>query len=915
MARFHLVTLGRLALVDSSGVEDELGKRRRKLALLAVLALARRPISRDTLVDTFWGEEPEEKARHSLSDALSHLRRVLGRDAILSRQTEVALTTDTALTVDAIQLTTAAAAGDHPRVVELYQGQFLDGVYVPESPRFEEWSARERARLERLFVTSCTALCHISASAENWNECARLATRWLDVDAGSREAAQFLATANAAAPMLPVPRSAPRPDTASPESRMPVRSPRALRWRIAAVIVGIAGIVASGLWSTKNRGVTSTDPARQVVAIVDVRVAPADPSLAWLQDGFAMMIAADLSRTATFEVVSASRVQSLLARANRAATTLDGVAAADVASRLDARWAVTATLSHVGSSYLVQLTVQDVHGGAARSFAISGANVLTVADQAAARVRSVAAATAPGPQLADVETDNVAAFEHFVRANQAGDEGRLADQLSEIDAAVAADSGFTSALVARMRIARFYVDTITLARLAGAYARASSRLTRWDDLEQAQYLAMHNGEHARAEQLARDLVAAYPHDPRAYQTLATTLSMHGQWAAADSVLRRALRLDSLAIAAGRGPCVPCATYSGLVDNAVAVGHLADAERDARRWLALQPDLPAAWAALATVQASSGQFDVALESERHASELSGDDAGYEIRIGRILVMARRLGAVDSLIRQWQHGTREYRIGALDLQSVVERERGQFRASDHTLKQALDEFHDGGLELVRLNGLARSRRYDDARRDFERVTPHGLPAEPASPVQSLAGDRARTFAWHHALEADAIAPRGDTIYLRALADSIERIGTRSYFARDWRIFHHVRGLIALAAGRPDEASREFVQAEFGAAGWTRTNALLAESYLSMGNAPAALAALRTAYQAAPDAMGRYQPRSELDYLMARAFNAANAPDSARVYARYAIDAWANADPEGGARRKEMTELLAATKSRSP
>ena len=810
-------------------------------------------------------------------------------------------------------LTTAAAAGDHARVNELYNGPFLDGLHVPDSPRFEEWSSRERTRLDRLFVASCTALCHASANAEDWAGCARVAAHWLDVTPSSTEAAQFLATANAAAPALPVPTVPARPIVVEAESLVPAHPPRKRRVGIAAAIAAITMLAAVGVWVASRRATTGDAVARQVVAIVDIRIAPADSSLAWLQDGFALMIAANLSRAAMIEVVSADRVHALRVRASRDSGQLDAAASTDVARRLDARWAVTATLSHRDGMYLAQVGVQDVQGGVARSFTVRDANLLTVADQAAARVRGVAAAAAPGPQLADVETDNVAAFEHFVRANQAGDEGRLVDQLRELDDAVAADSGFTSALVARMRIARFYVDTITLARLASAYARASSRLTRWDQLEQAQYLAMHNGEHARAEQLARELVSAYPHDPRAYQALASTLSLHGQWAAADSVLRRALRLDSLAIAAGYGPCVPCATYSGLVDNATAVGNLASAEREAHQWVSLQPDLPAAWASLASVQASLGHFDVALESERHAAQLAGDDVGYEIRIGRILVIGRRFDAVDSLIKRWESGSREFRVGALDLQSVVARERGQFRAAGRSLKRLFDEYHDSGLELVRANGLARAGQYDEARRTYERVTPHGNHAEVASPVQSLAGDRARTFAWHHALEADALAPAHDTVYLRALADSIEKIGVRSYFARDWNLFHHVRGLIALIEGRPDEASREFTQAEFGAAGWSRTNALLAESRLAVHDGAGALAALRAAYQAAPDAMGRYQPRSELDYWMARSFMEAGAADSARVYAQHVMSAWVKADPEATARRREMAAIVAASGSR--
>ena len=917
MARFHLVTLGRLALVDSSGTEDELGKRRRKLVLLAILALARRPLSRDALVDLFWGEEPEDKARHSLSDALSHLRRVLGRDAILSGQAEVGLTEQADLTVDAIQLAAAAAAGDHERVIALYDGPFLDGIHVPASPRFDEWSARERARLERTVVASCASVCRAYARELRWEDCAHAASRWLDVEADSADAARYLETAHEAHMSAHVPPqshakpSAERsvdhpapPPTVVVGTAVPRRRPG---WRTAGLAsLGVA-LIATGPWVVGRRRESPAESSRQVVAIVDVKMASGDSALRWLQDGFALMIAANLARTPTLEVVPPGRVHALLLRGNLDAHARDAAGDVDIAKRLGARWAVTAVLSRTGDgAYVTQLAVLDARGGVARNFTISGTNVITVADQAAARVRSITAAAAPGPQLADVETDNVDAFEHFARANQAGDEGRYIDQIRELDAAVAADSGFTSALVGRLRIARYYLDTATMARLAHAYDRSSSRITRWDQLEQAEYLALHNGEHARAEQLGRELVDAYPHDPRAYQTLATTLSLHGKWYSADSVLRRALRLDSLAMAVGHGPCVPCATYSGVVENAAAVGNLADAEHAVRQWLALQPDLPAAWASLASVLAYSGRFDPALDAERHAAQLAGEDPEYALRIGRILVMSRRLGAVDSLIRGWRGSTRNYQLGALDLESVVERERGQFRASERTLRRLLREFGDGGLELVRANSLARAGQYDEARRVYERISHHGSPDEPASPVQSLAGDRARTFAWHHALEADAIAPARDSVRLRALADSIEQIGARSYYARDWRLHHHVRGLIALIGGRPAEASGELTQAEFGVAGWTRTNVALAEARLALNDAAGAVASLRAAYQAPPDAMGRYQPRSEIDYWMARAFAAAHMPDSARTYARFAADAWINADAEVQARRHEMSAL---------
>lgn len=189
---FRLVTLGRLALVGADGAEDEsLQKRRRKLAVLAVLALERRPVPRDTLVEMFWGDQEEERARHSLSDALSHLRRVLGRDAISLSRSDVSLAASAPLLVDALELLAASQARDHQAVVRAYGGRFLDGMYVPDAPSFEHWVERQRSRVESAVLQSCEQGCAALARARRWEECGELAARWLDVAPLSVDAALY----------------------------------------------------------------------------------------------------------------------------------------------------------------------------------------------------------------------------------------------------------------------------------------------------------------------------------------------------------------------------------------------------------------------------------------------------------------------------------------------------------------------------------------------------------------------------------------------------------------------------------------------------------------------------------------------------------------------------------------------------
>ncbi|HVX39007.1 MAG TPA: hypothetical protein VHB25_05470, partial [Gemmatimonadaceae bacterium] len=123
----------------------------------------------------------------------------------------------------------------------------------------------------------------------------------------------------------------------------------------------------------------------------------------------------------------------------------------------------------------------------------------------------------------------------------------------------------------------------------------------------------------------------------------------------------------------------------------------------------------------------------------------------------------------------------------------------------------------------------------------------------------------------------------------------VGARSYYGRDWLLYHHLRGLIALTRRDTATAVRELSQARWGVAGWTETVALLARIRLAHGDAAGAITVLRDAYHGPLDAMGRYVTRTELDALMAQAFARGGSADSAAVYAARVRAAWQDADPE--------------------
>src|SRR6266700_3237334 len=131
----RLRTLGAVDLKDSEGRElRPLLTQPKRLALLTYLALAgssgfRR---RDTVVALFWPELDEEHARGSLRQALR---------------------------CDATAFVDACEGGRHAEALDLYQGAFLDGLFVSEAaPELERWVEEERIDLRRRAAASAWSL-------------------------------------------------------------------------------------------------------------------------------------------------------------------------------------------------------------------------------------------------------------------------------------------------------------------------------------------------------------------------------------------------------------------------------------------------------------------------------------------------------------------------------------------------------------------------------------------------------------------------------------------------------------------------------------------------------------------------------------------------------------------------------------
>jgi DNA-binding SARP family transcriptional activator/predicted ATPase len=152
-------------------------------ALLAYLALEKdRHHSREKLVGLFWPEKDEAHARDSLSQALSHLRKILG-DRLMNKASNTGDDSQPGIPFlivtpkeiqfnphkefqtdvgDFLSLIAACKTHEHPenmvcdeclnryqKVANIYRGNFLEDFYLPKCIAFEEWATiwREKLRL------------------------------------------------------------------------------------------------------------------------------------------------------------------------------------------------------------------------------------------------------------------------------------------------------------------------------------------------------------------------------------------------------------------------------------------------------------------------------------------------------------------------------------------------------------------------------------------------------------------------------------------------------------------------------------------------------------------------------------------------------------------------------------------------
>jgi TolB-like protein/DNA-binding SARP family transcriptional activator len=155
---FLLRLFGGASLEAASGPLTGRATQRRRMALLAILALEhRRAVARDRLVAWLWPEHDAERARHLLRDSVYILRGALGEDSLLNAGDELRLNPER-LRCDVWEFSEALANHQPKVAITAYTGPLLDGFHAGGAPELDHWLDANQERLARAYADALERL-------------------------------------------------------------------------------------------------------------------------------------------------------------------------------------------------------------------------------------------------------------------------------------------------------------------------------------------------------------------------------------------------------------------------------------------------------------------------------------------------------------------------------------------------------------------------------------------------------------------------------------------------------------------------------------------------------------------------------------------------------------------------------------
>ena len=945
----RLRTFGGLWIVD--GAVDHGGPRPRPLALLAMLAVAgAKGASRDQIIGILWPDSTADRARHALSQTIYSMRRDVGANVVLTTPN---LRLDAELiSSDVVNFQVAVRDKNWEEAARLYAGPFLGGFYLADAPEFERWMETERVSLAVAGLRAIETAAKAAAADGRQAEAAELWHRLTQLDPvsarftiscmealvarGDRTSAlaqgkayaellkrefdaqpdvavqRLMSTLRDAEPVSadhvpafeavvgdPIPPDSRIAETTGslaavhllPETAVHFKSAREPRrfWRTAVIgasVLGL-GIVGTFGWRAAAKGQES----RPVLAVGSIRDVAA-PASDTRSSGSALseMFATSLGRLNGLEVIAGSRMLELMPRGadtSRVATT-------DAARRAGATEMIEGEFIPLSDRRLrLDIRRVDIGRGIVRSgYQIAGTDRIALLDSATVLIAADLRVRAPVGSFATVSTRSPTAYRLYEEGLRAFYQSDVHNADRLFRAAMREDPTFAMAAYYAWRSADATGDTSRTTLSERALQLASRASDRDQLLIRTDVGRVRNEPSAIVA--AESLAARYPRDPEALVRAAQALP---DLARAISLADRAIGLDSAAGVLPAAICRMCDALNQLVDRYEWADSSAAAERTLRRWIALRPDDSRPWASLADILVGVGRRDEA-QAAMHRAEAMGVLRGDAFTLN--FVRSARSDDLAPAAAQCDAGLAIADIAQFSEArwycTIALRMQGRYR-------EAAALIHDG-----RIPQANRSRR--DGPKDHTNnavlAMEMGHPLAAVDEFLALAktagnssgeseARRARGVAWYLTLAATAAVAGGDTSRARALVDSIESTGRRSWYGRDPLLHHFVRGILLSRAHQDEAAARELRASIFSPTnGYTRANYELGRTMLALHRPNEGIPIVRSALRGGIEGSGLYVTRTELHELLAQLFDAAAQRDSAAAHYAVVERAWRSADP---------------------
>jgi DNA-binding SARP family transcriptional activator len=921
----------------------------KRLALLVYLLLARPrgPQRRDALLALFWPDSDSERGRRVLRQTIFQLRQVLGAEALTGRGDEEVQVEPTQVECDALLFERAIAEGRLAEALEHYRGDFLHGFHAPGvASELEDWAAAERRRLREMAAAAARTLSAAEERAGNgaaavfwarraaaldpddvgavrqlmellaasgdrsgatraFDDYARRLARDYDVEPDDHlvQLAQALRAESREGPAPPgtaVARAASAPPAPSPAPALPAvqipavpssRVHRPLRiagWSAAGGALAVLALVAV-TYGLVRRAATSAPGRPITIAVAPVLEARGGDSVG-TSGVAAELLATSLARLPGIEVIPALRLADVASELRSAGASEPGLLAAARQAGAGRLLRATLTRRADGTLRLDGQLLGARSGTVERSIEVESPDLFSLVDRATVALAGALDRATPQRPITEATTGSLVALRLYEEGMQAyfHEDPRAARSLFE--AAVAEDSLFV--------MAEYYLawTEFALDRPEGlAHLRHAGRLAdRLPDRERLmiRYRIAQYDQTPAAAAIAETLAVRYPNDPDAQYALGELRVAEADWAGAAAQFRRTIEMDSLSLRAAPARCLACEAYQQLWNALLLADSAAGAERVMREQMRRHGAQRFMYHELALAQLRQSHFADALANWRTHDSIAPDADGIALRRAWVALYSSDLVTSDSVLSRlvrggaptWRH---EYTWW---LQVSL---RNQGRAREALPLRPMDD----AMRPVLLLETGASR---------EAAALYAVRAK--VPRDSVTGFYARQRAWNLTLEAMCLAAGGDTLRLAGIADSVEWAGAKSAYGRDRRLHHYIRGLLWEARGDWARAATEHRAAIWSYSdGYTRANYELARALLALGRAREAIYPLQAALRGDLQSSNLYVTRTELHELLAEAFAAVGARDSAAVHYRLVARAWAHAEAPFAHRRVHAEAFL--------